>query len=76
MKLFAFECRRADVIEKRIWIEKELGLSVFKIDFGDHYAVATSGDNLVRIVFVVPNEETENFLRLKYPRDRFKDLSA
>ena len=76
MKLFSFECKRSEVVEKRIWIEKELGLSIFKIDFGYRYAVATSGDNLVQIVFVVPNEETENFLRMKYPRDRFKELSA
>lgn len=74
MKLFSFECRRADVIEKQIWIEKELGLNIFKIYYDD-YSV-TSEDNLVQIVIVVSDEETENFLRLKYPRDTFKDLSA
>lgn len=74
MKLLSFECKRSEVIEKRKWIEQDLGLGIFKINYG-YYSNHTYGDNTIEIVFIVHSEETENFLRLKYPKGTFKDLS-
>jgi hypothetical protein len=74
MKIMGYTCHAEEIKEKRDWL-LGMGLNIFRqtsiID-----VESTPPTNLIRILFDVPNQEVETFLKLAYPAGTFQDYSA
>ena len=73
MKFMSYACALWEVEREKEWLTKEVGVTIFKVDYEYHKHPNLRQAN---IIFYVPDKELETMIKLKYPPNTFKYCMA
>ena len=73
MKLLSHTCPENKLDEAKQWLTKEVGLQIFRT----HKIYSPEFNDIeYQIIVIVIDEDTESYLKLKYPPGTFRDFTA